>query len=209
MVVTVFLLSSCANMPDSMKDLAQDESVQGGVIGGLACGIGAKLLGANNQQIALATAGCGAVGAMIGIQFKDRRQKYASDEAFVDGEISAAKSFNAEKARYKNQLVADVSGLKTENLRIASLQRRGKVSKQKLANHVAVLKNKQQKVKIASKQMQDELKFQEALHAKIKQETPNDSRLASLQQEVNKLRETIDVVENQQSQLANLNDNLI
>ena len=60
---------------------------------------------------------------------------------------------------------------------------------------------------IAMDKMQEELKFQEALYTKIKA-TDNSPRLAKLQKEVKKLKEAIVVVENQQSQLAELDDNL-
>ncbi|HHB93259.1 MAG TPA: hypothetical protein ENK59_08630 [Thioploca sp.] len=205
-MMAVFLLS-CTEMPTSMGDLAQNEALQGGAVGGLLCGGAAKLAGLNREQIVVATAGCAGIGAIVGQQMRDRRKKYASEEEFFDGEIKEAQQFNSDQITYKNKLIAEVKKLKIENKRLVALQKKAKVSAEVLAKHRTVIIDKQKAVKIETRKMQEELKFQEALYAKIKA-TDNSSRLAKFQKEVKKLKEAIVVVENQQSQLAELDDNL-
>ncbi len=205
-MMAVFLLS-CTEMPTSMGDIAQNEALQGGVLGGLLCGGAAKIAGLNREQIIIATAGCAGIGAIVGQQMRDRRKKYASDEAFFDGEIKVAQQFNSDQVIYKNNLIAEVNILKVENKKLVALQENTKASEIVLAKHKTEITSKQKTVKTETRKMQEELKFQEALYTKIK-ETDDSLRLASLQKEVKKLKEAIVAVENQQSQLAELDDNL-
>jgi len=205
-LMAVFLLS-CTEMPTSMGDLAQNEALQGGALGGLLCGGAAKIAGLNREQIIIATAGCAGIGAIVGQQMRDRRKGYASEEAFFDGEIKAAQQFNSDQVTYKNKLIAEVKTLKIENNKLVALQKEAKASGKVLAKHRTTISNKQKTVKTETRKMQEELKFQEALYTKIKA-TDNSPRLAKLQKEVKKLKEAIVVVENQQSQLAELDDNL-
>lgn len=206
-MMTAFLLS-CANTPDSMGDMAQNEALQGGLLGGLLCGSAAKLAGLNRKQIVIATAGCAGIGAVVGQQLRDRRKQYASDEEFFDGEIKAVQNFNSNQTVYKNRLIAEVNNLKVENQELLSLQQITRDSEQRLAEHKATIQDKQKSAKLETRKMQEELKFQEALYIKLK-ETNDSSRFARLQLEVDKLKETIAAVENQQTQLAELDDNLI
>jgi len=206
-MMTAFLLS-CANTPDSMGDMAQNEALQGGLLGGLLCGSAAKLAGLNRKQIVIATAGCAGIGAVVGQQLRDRRKQYASDEEFFDGEIKAVQNFNSNQTVYKNRLIAEVNNLKVENQELLTLQQITRDSEQRLAEHKATIQDKQKSAKLETRKMQEELKFQEALYIKLK-ETNDSSRFARLQLEVDKLKETIAAVENQQTQLAELDDNLI
>ncbi len=206
LVMMTFLLLSCAN--NSIGDGANNEALQGGLLGGLLCGGAAKIAGLNREQIVIATAGCAGIGAIVGQQLRNRRKQYASDEDFFDGEIKVAKSFNSTQAIYKNRLIAEVNDLKVENQELLALRQPTKASEKLLAKHKSKIQDKQQKAKIETRKMQEELKFQEALYAKLK-ESNDSSRFARLQLEVDKLKETIAAVENQQSQLADLDDNLI
>ncbi|MDM8565335.1 hypothetical protein QUF74_06740 [Candidatus Halobeggiatoa sp. HSG11] len=209
LVIMTASLLSCANMPNSAGDLAQNEALQGGLLGGLLCGGAAKLAGLNREQIVIATAGCAGIGAIVGQQLRERRKKYASDEEFFDGEIKVAQQFNSDQVIYKDRLVAEVSELKAENQMLVELQNKKGVSGTKLSKHRTAIKSKQQKVKTETRKMKEELKFQEALYTKLKDAKNSSSRLANLKKEVSKLKQAIVAVENQQSQLAELDDNLI
>ena len=207
-MMAVFLLS-CTEMPTmgSVGDMAQNEALQGGLLGGLLCGGAAKLAGLNREQIVIATAGCAGIGAIVGQQLRDRRNKYASDEEFFDGEIKVAQKFNSDQIIYKERLISEVNALKIENTKLVALQKEVKASEIRLAKHRATINSKQQTVKTETRKMQEELKFQEALYTKLK-EADDSPRLASLKKEVSKLKEAIVAVEDQQSQLAELDDNL-
>ncbi len=200
-VATTFILSGCANMPQ--------ESLGLGALRAVACGLGVALFGGNGSDIAKAAAICGTI-EIIGEQLlKNRREKYASAEEFYNGEIKEVQLFNTEKEHYKTQLVAEVHQLKVETQKMLSLQKNGQTDQQALKNQKIVLQKKQEEVDKVAKNMKDELKFQQALHAKIKKEKPKDSRLANLEKEVNKLNQTIAEVEKQRSQLASLDDDLV
>ncbi|MDM8568027.1 hypothetical protein QUF50_00640 [Thiotrichales bacterium HSG1] len=206
-IVTAFMLS-CTNMPNSAGDLAQNEALQGGLLGGLLCGGAAKLAGLNREQIVIATAGCAGIGAIVGKQLRDRREKYASDEEFFIGEIKAAQLFNSEQAVYKERLITEVNDLRIENQEFLRSQQAGKSFRTRLARHKETINDKQQQAKTEISKMQEELKFQEALYTKLKNAN-SPSRLANLQNEVGKLRDIIAEVEELQLQLADLNDKLI
>ena len=199
-----FVFSGCPSMPEWTKD----ETVQGGVLGVAACGGAAALLGGKKEIIVGAAALCGTLAAIGGDMLKKRRKQYASDEAFYNEEIDNAQQFNAEKMRYKTQLVAEIDQLRTETEKLVSLQKQGRASQQALTTQKIALKKKQEEVKEVVKEMTDELAFQNALYAEIEKQDPTDSRLANLETEVKTLQQAIAEVEKQQSQLADLDDNL-
>lgn len=198
---------SCTNMPTSINDLAQNEALQGGVLGGLLCGGAAKIAGLNREQIVIATAGCAGIGAVIGKQLQDRRKKYASDEDFFEGEIRAVQKFNFEQTAYKNQLVTEMKDLKNDNRRLVKLKNKNRISSSKFATHNAELKSKREQAETETRKMQEELKFQDALYIKLK-EANGTSSLNRLQKEINELKTTIAAIEEQRNQLVELENNL-
>ncbi len=108
LALSLFATSSCANMSDGTRTVAQ-----GGIAGALLGGGLGYLVGGEEGALVGALAG-GAVGAAYGSSVARKKAAYASEEKWLDDCIASANQDYNNAVAYNSSLENDVSSLKIQ-----------------------------------------------------------------------------------------------
>ena len=196
-------LTSCANMSDQSRTRAEGAGV-GALVGGL-IGLAA---GDTKGAIIGALAGAG-VGFLVGNEIARRKAKYASEEDFLNAEISQLAKMNATTRKYNYQLAQQIRKLDGE---VKVLQARYK--KRAVSKDILVKKKKAIQKKIASndkmlKELQKEYKINVAiLDEQKKKRKKKDPYVVKLEKEIKVLKKNIEALQKNAKQLAEMDERL-
>lgn len=155
LILTVSLCTGCANIKDDAT-LTRWQSIliAATVVGGTGLIIG--LLTGNKKTVLFGTLAGMTVGALIGLAYGNhvvsQKEKFASDEAWLDACTAEAKKVNKDLAAYKKKLSREINTTKKE---VAVLQKKRKNAQSKQAE----LKAKQEKVKKMQASTEEKLKL--------------------------------------------------
>lgn len=184
---------------------ATAEGAVGGVLFGALIG---GLIGGSKGALIGAAAG-GLVGGVVGHEIDNRKKKYASTEAFYDGQLAQTKSLNVALVKNNNNLRASIQKDKKRiNVLVASYKK-DKTKKAKLIakKHEIDKKITSNKTRIAS--LNKELKFQQGVvkdmqaSAKSKKNAkPLSAQVAVLQKEIADLNEMQDAMASQSATIG-------
>jgi len=223
-IVVLFLLSGCAatnGSPDSASTTddavrtKQEGAAFGALLGGLVGAAAGALLVKNNRgQGAAIGLGVGALGGaaagyMYGTTVAERKQQYANEESRLDGEITVLQNYNS---TLDKRNIASQEKIKALQKRVADLQSQSD-SLRKAAylssNEQQTLKDSlQTNEKDIATYNQELIALEEYKQELSKQGGQSQPQLASLQNEINLLRDNIGNLDSNNKQMAKLTENL-
>ncbi len=196
--------SSYGSVGDDVYRTRTEGAVLGAVVGGL---LGAAI-GDNKGAMIGAVIGAGA-GYLVGDEIARRKQKYATEEDFLDAEIASARQYNATTARYNEKLRVEIAQLEKRTRLLESRYRAGLASNTELENE---RRNVRQQIASARK-VQENLKKEYEIKRAVLEEQRGKRGSGSpyvqqLQQQIAELKTNMDRLEAQSLQLAQLDDRL-
>ena len=201
------LVSSCANMPQALKD---NRTIIEATLAG--CVVGAGLGYAVKQKSGAAAGlviGC-SIGWFAGTKVNKRKKQYATQEQFLDSEIKLARKYNVEVKKYNRNLASKVKRLRGESEYVAKQYRAGKTSYAKVQEK----RNKLAKEKSTNdKYLKDvlveyQMKKIALAEGKAANKPENKSRLKKLDGEIKKLTENIKTLQKNSLELADVSNSL-
>lgn len=208
-------MSGCASSPSddsgaSRSDSTrtkQEGSMMGAVVGGL---LGAALGGDNMGKGALIGAVVGAgLGYVVGDEIAERKEKYASEEDFLDGEIISAQDLNVTAEQYNASLVRDIERLDAQTGSLRSEYAAGRVTRDQL---VAERETVQAKIDATGKVLDDLNKEHEIKVAiydeQLQKRGIEDVQVERLEYEIAQLKQNIDELNQHSQQLASIDERL-
>ncbi|MBM9519420.1 hypothetical protein JWG39_06245 [Desulforhopalus vacuolatus] len=193
---STLLLSSCAGMNDSDTTRAQGAGV--GAAGGAAAGVLlGQIIGKDSSATLLGAAIGAAMGAgagyLYGNHVANQKEKFASQEDWLNACIASATRTNQEARAYNNKLAAEITSLQARSRALKrsykkKIATRGDMlaQKQKVENTLKTAQKNLAKVKYELKEQQtvvQQIKPGESLQ----QSRILDSRIADLKKAVNNL----------------------
>lgn len=158
-VIGSLLLTACAT---SGKN---DATVQGGVGGAAIGGLIGALVGGRQGALIGAAIG-GGVGLVAGSVIDERRNAYASDEDFYDGQIAQTRNLNAELGKRNGSLREEIALDQKETKRLAKEAKAGKARKDQLLAQKSSLDERRQKNTQLMADLDKELLVQKEVLAK-------------------------------------------
>ncbi len=224
LIVVLCLLSGCAatgGAPDSTSttDDAERTKAEGTALGALLGGVvgaatGAAIDSKNRGRGAVIGLGVGAVGGgvagyMYGKNAAERKQQYANEEDRLDGEIAVLQNYNAELDKRNAATYKKIQELKK---RVRNLH----AQSQALRDQAYLSANEEQTLlKTIESNEKDKAAYTQELNSltAYKQElerkgTQSQPRVASLENEINLLRNHINTLDSNNKQMAKLAENL-
>ena len=197
------MLPGCATMTDQTRTKAEGAGV-GAVLGGL---IGYAVGGGKGAAIGAAV-GAGA-GFLVGNEIAKRKQAYASNEDFLDAEISNTQEYNKTAIAYNAQLSKDVATLEKQSKTLRAQYDKGTVDKKVLAAKSDELQKKIDSSKKLEDTLAKELEVQTAILADEKKTRPADDQyVVRLEKEVAALQKNLDKLRDGSTQLAQIDQRL-
>lgn len=205
-LIVALTLSGCAGMSDS--DRTRAEGAGTGVAAGAALGaLLGQVIGGDTGSTLLGAAIGGAVGGAAGLAYGDhvakQKEKYASQEDWLDACIASAEKTNAETEAYNQKLAADLKGLKQQ---VADLNKGYKKKKVEKSELIAKKKTIDTRLEESNKQLElarFELENQEAV-AKDGGNKGNGAKEEALNKEIAQLKQSISELEEKTTTLASL-----
>jgi uncharacterized protein YcfJ len=224
LIVVLCLLSGCAatgGAPDSTSttDDAERTKAEGTALGALLGGVvgaatGAAIDSKNRGRGAVIGLGVGAVGGgvagyMYGKNAAERKQQYANEEDRLDGEIAVLQNYNAELDKRNAATYKKIQELKK---RVRNLH----AQSQALRDQAYLSANEEQTLlKTIESNEKDKAAYTQELNSltAYKQElerkgTQSQPQVASLENEINLLRNHINTLDSNNKQMAKLAENL-
>lgn len=201
-LVLVMVLSACATTDENRTrgEGAAAGALLGGVLGYLIDGERGALVGA--------ALGAGA-GLAVGNEIAKRKQAYASTEDFLDAEIARVDEFNRTASAYNAQLRQDLVRLDREAEQLQQRQQAG----ESLERSLTAKRNEVRSQLARSRDLQKALEEEYAVQVGIlEQEKPvrpaNDPYIERLEAEVRALARNIEVLGQQTTQMAQIDERL-
>lgn len=208
-LLIVCMVSGCASMSDSTKTKAQGAGLGAAVLGGIGAITGA-IVGGKKGAIIGAAAGAalgGVAGYWWGSTVSDRKKKYANEEERLDGEIKVVAGYNNRLKEDNKQTEIRIAQLNQEvaNLqakyRTRSVKKSTLQAKQKEIN--AVYCEGQKCKDHMTKELVALNKYQKGING-----TKDTQKVAKLNQEIDALKTNIAMLDNNNMQLAKLQQSL-
>lgn len=195
-------LSGCATTMNDGTRTTAEGAIGGALIGGIACA-----LLKNKSLCAPIIAGTTLAGGGIGYYIAQRKQQYASEEAFLAAEIQRTRQFNQLAAQQNQQTQQELVSLEQE-LDKLSLKKRNslstKLALQKKHSKISNLINKNNAV---LKNLQDEYAEKIAYIRQNQQQLARGNQLVqSLNSETEILSRNIHQLQDSNEQLAKMNN---
>jgi archaellum component FlaC len=174
----------------------------GAVVGAGLGALTAYLTGGSVAQGAIVGAAAGgAVGLVAGVSVANQKEKFATEEAYLDACMKEAAQAN-EEARKINDYMRGYIG--ETQLRIKELTaqiKKDKTKKQLARDDLSTLNDKKQGLDKVITGLEDQAKAQDGAVAGVKKSSPQS---AALQQEVQTTRQEIERLKKQREELATL-----
>lgn len=206
LLFTLNILGGCANIKDD-STRTKTESTGIGAAGGAAIGglIGAIIGGKKGALLgaALGAAAGGTAGYAYGSHVAGQKEKYASEEEWLNACIAQAKAANQEMATYNQSLTTQIGAIQKET---AALKKKKKISKTKLATLKQRQDDVNQMLAAANNKMElakRELEVQQHLSDEVKKSQKSDFAV-TLDGEVENLKANITELEKRTKDLASL-----
>ncbi len=194
-------LSGCAGMSDSNMTKAQGAGA-GAAGGAVLGGVLGQVFGQDAKSTIIGGAIGGAIGAgagyLYGTHVAQQKEKYASQEDWLDACIASAEKTNEETKAYNRQLAGEIETLKEKS---SKLQKKYKAKKASKADMV-VLKSRidqtssqaEEALKKAKFELQNQISVAEQINRgdAPEQSKALDKRITSLKKSINELEEKTD-----------------
>ncbi|MCB1875872.1 MAG: glycine zipper 2TM domain-containing protein [Chromatiales bacterium] len=208
-------LSGCASAPSSGSGSASSDTTRtkqegalfGAVLGGL---LGAALGRDNRTQGALigATVGAG-VGYVAANEVAKRKERYASEEDMLNGEIASAQRLNATAGQYNASLQKDIHRLEQETRALTFQYSTGRVASSRLEAERSTVKSKIDSTKTVLDDLTKEHEIKTAIYEEQMQKRGvNNAQVGQLRQEIAQLKQNIDELNQHSRQLASIDERL-
>ena len=205
-LIMALTLSGCAGMSDSNRTRAEGAGV--GAAAGTAIGaLLGQIIGGDTGSTLVGAAIGGAIGGAAGLAYGDhvakQKEKYASQEDWLDACIASAEKVNSETRTYNEKLAADLKSLKKE---VADLNKGYKKKKVEKSALVAKKKAIDDRLAESNKQLEVarfELENQEAA-AKDDGNAGSTAKEQALNKEIAQLKQSISELEQKTTTLASL-----
>ncbi len=182
-------------------------AAMGGLLGGL---LGYALGGDNRTTSTLIGAAAGAgVGYLVGNEIAERKQKYATEEDFLNSEIASAKEYNDTATAYNDQLREDIVQLEKRTGLLESRYRAGMAGRDEVQAERASLKEQIASVDKVYEDLKKEYDIKVAVAAERKEAKGGDDvYVQQLEDEISSLKENMDQLQAQSVQLAQIDERL-
>lgn len=215
-VIAAFLFGGCAttsqqgtgsgSSPDQKRTKAE-----GAAVGALVGGVLGYALGGGNRAVGTligAAVGAGA-GYLVGNEIAKRKQKYASEEAFLDAEIQSAQQFNQTARDYNNILRAEIADLDRTSVVLRTRYKVGSATQRDLEKKRAEIKQKLAKSEEFYGQLKQEYDIKVAIYEEQqKKRKQNDAYLVQMEKEIVELKSNLDQLSTESKQLASIDERL-
>jgi hypothetical protein len=220
LAVVGLLVSGCAttsqqgNTQATSAGSSSDQKrtrVEGAGIGALVGGVlGYALGGKNKAKGALIGAALGAgAGYLVGNEVAKRKQKYASEEEFLDAEIQNATEFNRVARDYNERLRVQIAELDEASMALKSKYKAGAASQQDLENKRAEVQTELARSEKFYDQLKKEYDIKMAVYQEQQKKRPqDDAYLAKLEKEVLELKNNLEQLSAESKQLASIDERL-
>lgn len=185
----------------------REGAAMGALVGSL---LGYALGGDNRTTSTLVGAAAGAgVGYLVGNEIAERKQKYATEEDFLDSEITSAREYNDTATAYNDQLREEIVQLEKRTGLLESRYRAGMASRDEVKAEKASLK---EQIASADK-VYDDLKKEYDIKVAVAEERKqakggDDVYVQQLEDEISSLKENMDQLQAQSVQLAQIDERL-
>lgn len=205
MVMVALVFSGCANMSDGTRTKTEATALGagggallGGLIGALAGGSDAALVGA-----AVGAGVGGIAGFAYGTHVAKQKEKYASQEDWLDACIVSAEKVNRENRTYNKALAKEIDALEKETNSLSAVYARKKVKKDALKKEKKKIDARLADAQKTLKRSNFELENQKI--AQVDARKSGKSRQADqLDKEIAKLKATIAELEGHTESLASM-----
>jgi gas vesicle protein len=215
--MAVFLFGSCATTSQQGTDNGSSEDqkrtkAEGAAVGALVGGVLGYALGGGSRVVGTlvgAAVGAGA-GYVLGNEIAKRKQKYASEEAFLDAEIQSTQQFNQTARDYNNTLRAQIADLDRTTMALRTRYNVGSATQQDLKKKRAEIKQKLSQSEEFYQQLKQEYDIKVAIYdEQQKKRKQNDSYLVKLEEEIVELKSNLDQLSAGSKQLASIDERLV
>ena len=198
----LFGLSGCAtNMNDGTRTTLEGAAV-GAALGAISC---AFLK--NKALCATIATGTAVIGGGVGYHIAQRKQQYASEEAFLDAEIQRTQEFNQLAVQQNQQSQQQLVSLEQELDKLSLKRKNSQSTKLALAkkrSRISSLIDKNNKV---LKNLRDEYAVKSAYIQQNRQQMASgNQRIQSLNTETEILSRNIQQLQDSNEQLARMNN---
>lgn len=202
LVLVALLASGCATS-DQNRTKAEGAGI-GAAIGGLA----GYLIGDEKGALIGAAAGAGA-GFLAGREIAKRKAEYASREDFLDAEIARTAEYNETIRAYNEQNEVELAALENEAGALREAYEAGAEQKSALLAKQADIKDRLAQHKELEEDLLAELEVQtEIIEQEGAEVSEDDPYIAKLEKEVQELRTNIEVLQEDSTQLASIDERL-
>lgn len=208
-IIVILVIStmvvSCAGMKDSTRTKVEGTAAGAGIGALVGAGLGAVIGGKEGAAIG-AGAGAllgGAVGYGAGTLIANKKEQYATEEERLEAEITIVAQHNRELDDYNEKMTAKINDMKKEILVLQSRYANDE-------NRLAVMKTKQTEINkvIDETNTLMESKKNELTALNDYQQSLNNAtnqpNIAKLKQEIETLKNNIDVLDKKNVQMAKL-----
>ena len=198
-ITTVYLLtmSGCSgkNMDDSTRTKTEGTAV-GAAVGGI---IGALI---GDEKGALIGAAVGATaGYVYGSHVAQEKEKYASQEDWLDACIASAKKVNSETKAYNDKLANELKTMRAETDRLAKLYEQKKIEKAEMIAQKKKIDAKLEESKEKLARAEFELENQQLVLDDVKKNGSKED-IANVDSEIEKLKREIETLKKNTEELA-------
>lgn len=201
-VLVTLLASGCATS-DQNRTKAEGAGI-GAAIGGLA----GFLIGDEKGALIGAAAGAG-VGFLAGREVAKRKAEYANREDFLEAEITRTAEYNETIRAYNAQNTEELAALEKEANALREAYEAGAEEKSVLLAKQADLKERLAQHTELEEDLLAELKVQNEILEQERAKAPKDDPyLAKLEREVQELRDNIQSLQEDSTQLASIDERL-
>ena len=220
LAVVALLISGCAttnqqgNAQATSAGSSSDQKrtrVEGAGIGALVGGVLGYALGGKNKTTGVligAALGAGA-GYLVGNEVAKRKQKYASEEEFLDAEIQNATAFNRVARDYNEGLRVQIAELDRASMELKSQYNAGAASQQDLKNKRAEVRSELARSEKFYDQLKKEYDIKMAVYQEQQKKRPqDDAYLVKLEKETLELRNNLEQLSAKSKQLASIDERL-
>jgi uncharacterized protein YcfJ len=207
------MLAGCQSNPLSSGDATSADAdttrAQGAGVGALVGGLLGYAITGDAKGALIGAAVGGGTGYIVGNEVAKRKQKYASEEDFLDAEIASAREYNATARSYNRQLRNDIAQLEKQTKSLEARYKSGRATKTQMEKE----RSSVQKQIASSKKVYENLKKEydikvAVLEDRRKSKGAGDPYVKQLQNEIASLKKNMDQLEAQSVQLAQLDDRL-
>jgi chromosome segregation ATPase len=178
---------------------------------GLGAAVGAvvgALLGDESGALIGAAAGAGA-GFLVGNEIAKRKQRFASEEEFLNAEIQSAAEYNRTAAQYNADLREQITALDQSTADLRSRYQSGRADRDvlQMRRDEIAAQIKTTETLVADLQKEREIKLAIIAEQKAKR-AADDDYIVSLQKEISQLEANIQNLQASSAELARIDERL-